>query len=106
MKVQKLPLRITVANNFVQRLRGLMFKKTIAENEGLLITPCNSIHMFFMKFAIDAVFLDKHHCIVELKEHVKPWSIIPPVKSAHATLELPAGTIKKMNLQIGDIVQF
>lgn len=99
---REIPIQTKKADSFFPRLRGLMFKKTLPENEGLLITPCNSIHMFFMRFPIDAVFLDKHLHIVQLRENVRPWTIIPPVPPAFSTLELKAGTIKKYDFQIGE----
>ena len=51
---------VEIADNFFRRFCGLMGKKNLPARHGLLISPCNSIHMCFMKFPIDAVFLDAH----------------------------------------------
>lgn len=99
-----LPTQIKKADTFAGRLLGLMFRKSLPEKEGLWIIPCNSIHMFFMRFSIDAVFLDQQCKIIKLAEHVPTWTIIPPVRNAYSTLELPAGAIKKYRLQVGDIL--
>ncbi len=93
-----------IADTFSKRFKGLMGKKTLEEGKGLYITKCNSIHMFFMKFPIDVIFLDKNKTIVHLLQNFKPWKIQFPIKRAADTLELPAGTIKKYNINLGDIL--
>ncbi len=102
-KAINLELRIVHANNFWQRFKGLLFYKSPLE-EGLLITRCNSIHMFFMKFPIDVVFLNQSNTVVKVVSNVKPWSFISPVNLANSTLELPSGTISKRNICVGDTI--
>ena len=51
--------KIRVADNFWTRFKGLMLAPDLAEGEGLIITPCNSIHMMFMRYPIDAIFIDE-----------------------------------------------
>lgn len=97
-----LPVQIKKADTFVGRFLGLMFRRSLPEREALWLIPCNSIHMFFMRFSIDVVFLDKQNNIVKLAEHVRPWSMIPPVRHAHSALEFPAGTIRRQDLRRGD----
>lgn len=96
------PFPIKKANTFGTRLKGLMFKKTPIKQEGLWIIPCNSIHMFFMNFPIDAVFINQNNEIVKLVHDLQPWKIVSPVKNAHSVVELPSGTIKEMNLKEGE----
>jgi len=103
-KTINLEFRINHAHTFWQRFKGLLFYKKPIIDEGLLITPCNSIHMFFMKFPIDAVFLDQTNTVVKVASNVKPWSVISPVRSAHSTLELPSGTIRKRSIGVGDTI--
>jgi uncharacterized protein len=103
-KALNLDLRIVHANSFSQRFKGLLFYKSPIVEEGLLITRCNSIHMFFMKFPIDAVFLNQSNTVVKIVSNVKPWSFISPVHLAHSTLELPSGTIIKRNICVGDTI--
>jgi uncharacterized protein len=95
-----------IANTFFKRLKGLLGKKDFPENGGLYIPKCNSIHMFFMKFPIDVLFLDQNKKIVFLLEEFSPWKIKATVKKAIATLELPSGTIKKHSLKVGDTLGF
>lgn len=93
---------LKIANTFLSRLKGLMFKKIFEKGSGLLITKCNSIHMFFMKFPLDIVFLDKNLIVVEMVENIKPWKISKIYRNVSSTLELPSGTIKDKHIKIGD----
>jgi uncharacterized membrane protein (UPF0127 family) len=95
-----------LADTFIKRLTGLMFKKNLSSNEGLYITKCNSIHMFFMRFSIDIIFIDKNSKIVYLLKDFKPWRISKIVNGAKDTLELPSGTIERLGIRIGDIIKF
>jgi len=103
-KTINLEFRINHADTFWQRFKGLLFYKKPIVDEGLLITRCNSIHMFFMKFPIDVVFLDQSNTVVKVVSHVKPWSVISPVLSAYSTLELPSGTISERSIGVGDTI--
>lgn len=97
-----LDLPITKADTYLKRLKGLMFETKPFANKGLLLTPCDSIHMFFMKFPLDIVFLDEENTIVDIRCNLQPWKIAIPKKKAYATLELPVGLIQKYNIQVGD----
>ncbi|MFD1039292.1 DUF192 domain-containing protein [Virgibacillus byunsanensis] len=99
---KSLRLKIKHADNYWARLRGLLFYKNPIKEEGLLITPCNSVHMLFMRFAIDVVFLDQSNTVVKVVPNLKPWRIVLPVITAHAALELPTGTIKNREICEGD----
>ena len=66
---------VEVANSFFSRLIGLMFKKSYDPDKALLITPCNSIHMFFMRFPITAVFVNSDGVITDFKKDLKEWRI-------------------------------
>lgn len=102
---RELPIKILEYNSFWKRFKGLMFRFQPIENEGILIEPCNSIHMFFMFFAIDVVFLNDRNEIVFIKEDLKPWSAVFPVKHASSALELPVGTVSRFGIRIGDKVE-
>ncbi|KKK36615.1 hypothetical protein WQ57_18370 [Mesobacillus campisalis] len=97
---------IKVADSFLMRLKGLMFRRDPLVEEGLWITPCNSIHMFFMKFAIDAVFINKDGRIIKKVENLQPWKVIKPVPEAYSVVELPAGAARKLKLEKGDFITF
>lgn len=66
---------VKVANSFFSRLLGLMGKKEMKDNQALLITKCNSIHTFFMRFNMDAVFLDKNMVVKKSVKSIKPCSV-------------------------------
>ena len=59
-------LEILIANNFFVRLAGLMFRKELPKGTGLLLTSCNSVHMCFMRFAIDVIYVDKEYKIIKI----------------------------------------
>lgn len=102
--VRTIPYSIQLADSFFTRLKGLMFRKDQLVEEGLWIFPCNSIHMCFMNFSIDAVFLNKEGRIVKKVENLKPWRFVKPIKDAYSVIELPAGAIRKLGLKQGDLI--
>ena len=101
----QLELRVQVADNFLQRLRGLMLRSpaSLPLGTGLLIAPCNSIHMMFMRFAIDVVYLAKDYTVVKIVKNVRPWLGISACfkKGTWAVLELPIGSIAHYGLAVG-----
>lgn len=99
-----IPYSVKVADSFGKRLRGLMFRRKPLVEEGLWITPCNSIHMCFMNFAIDAVFIDNEGRVVKIVEELKPWRFVKPVQNAHSVVELPAGAVKRLCLKQGELI--
>ena len=84
-------LRAEKADTFSRRLFGLIPRGYIGEEEGLWLCPCAMIHMCFMGFPIDAVFLDRDLKVLRLIENMRPWSFSPWVRGARGVLELPAG---------------
>lgn len=93
---------LSSADNFFKRFMGLMFKKDLPFGKGLHITPCNSIHMCFMNFPLDIIFLNKNLEIVAIIEGIKPWKLSNIVSNANSVLELSAGTIAKTSSTVGD----
>ena len=91
-----------IAGSFLSRFMGLMGKPALNTRCGLLIIPCNSIHMFFMRFPIDAVFLDRSNKIVFMAEGLKPWRVSKIIKEAQKVIELPSGTVKSNMTEVGD----
>ena len=81
---------VRLADSFWSRFIGLMGKKTIDSQEGLLLLRCASIHCFFMCIPIDAVYLSKDMTVLDV-ETLPPWSIGKHVKRAAHVLELSAG---------------
>ncbi|WP_066314432.1 DUF192 domain-containing protein [Bacillus sp. FJAT-29814] len=102
--IKTIPYNIKLADSFFKRFKGLMFRNTQLENEGLWIIPCNSIHMCFMNFEIDAVFLNNENRIVKMIEGMKPWQFVKPVKGAYSVIELPSGTVARFELKQGEVI--
>lgn len=91
------------ADTFMSRLRGLMFTSPLQPEEGLLIEPCTSIHMMFMWYPIDAIFLDKDNRIVACYDALPPWRGISGWhRDAAKVLELPAGVCGKLGVKAGE----
>ena len=82
--------------------KGLLGRDGLAAGEGLLLSdPTGSIHMFFMKFAIDAVFLTKDLEVVKVVGHLKPWRVAR-ARRAKRILELGAGEAARLGIAVGD----
>lgn len=94
-------LKVLFANTFLLRLRGLMGRKRLPEFTGLLLVPCDSVHMCFMRFSIDVVYLDKDLTILKIVKNLKPWIGLSMCHGAWATLELNAGEAGRFDLEIG-----
>lgn len=92
------------ACTFFARFKGLQLKKDLPVGCGLLLTPCNSIHMFFMRFPIDAVFIGTNNTILYIEESIKPWKISKVINKSRSVLELPAGTVSATGTRPGDLL--
>ena len=90
-----------VADSSASRRTGLLKHERLEPGEGLWITPCESVHTFFMKFAIDLVYLDKKKKVRKVRHAVPPWRLSACL-TAYSILELPAGTAKQTGTQAGD----
>ncbi|WP_353056488.1 DUF192 domain-containing protein [Sporosarcina luteola] len=104
-KTVLLPFQIIRADTVWKRSLGLLSHKGPLIDKGLLLTPCNSIHMFFVRHPIDVVFLNKSNRVIKTISYLRPWRVVPPVKNAHSTLELPLGTVKAEKIRVGDTIQ-
>ncbi len=98
-----LATELNTAENFVTRTKGLLGRDSLPTGEGLWIKQCNSIHTFFMRFPIDAVFVDKQLKVVAMHEGLKPWRVTRLYFKAASVFELPAGTLSTIvDFKIGD----
>lgn len=84
------------------RMKGLLGTKDLPAGHGLWIRPCNQVHMYFMRYPIDLVFIDADHRVVRLIENQPISSISPKVREAHSVLELPVGAIRASGVREGD----
>ena len=102
---------VELATSFWARFMGLMGRGSLGDGAGLWLAHGNGIHMFFMRFAIDAVFLarqaaDGSRRVVGLRRGRRPWTgLVPLVRGADGVLELPSGAIDRSGTQPGDIVR-
>jgi len=94
-----------IADSFSSRIKGLLGREALEKSEALVLSNCRQIHMFFMRFAIDVVFLDKDHKVVGLVKNILPFHCSPIFWHAHLAVELPAGAIQSTNTQINDIIK-
>ncbi len=88
------------ARSQAELTRGLLGRSEYPEGNALLLERCSSIHMFFMKFAIDVLFVDPELRVLKVVEVLKPWRMAACLK-AHSTIELPAGTVRRCGIQVG-----
>jgi len=99
---QNLIPNLEVADSVWPRMKGLLGRKGLNEDQALWIHQCNSIHTFFMKFSIDCVFVDKNLCVKAIRADVKPGRMVMPVWGASSVIEMKSGTAAKFNIQVGD----
>ena len=90
------------AHSFWKRSVGLLGRKSMAEGSGLWINPCRGIHTCFMKFPIDAIFVDDELRVRSVRRNLRPWRMVPYVWRAASVIELPAGTVLPGSVQKGD----
>lgn len=90
-----------MADTSAKRRIGLLRHERLEPGEGLWITPCESVHTFFMKFAIDLVYLNQKKRVRKVRHAVPPWRVSACLM-AHSILELPAGTAKQTGTEPGD----
>lgn len=86
--------RLRFATTFWTRFRGLQLRKSLPAEEGLLITPCRSIHTHWMRFAIDVAMLNHSGVVVEFHSAVRPWRMLTGDRSVACVLETTAGELK------------
>ena len=82
-------------------MRGLIGRQGLPAGEGLLVSPAPAIHTAFMRFPIDAVFLDRNMRVVDIVERLRPWRMASK-RRARAVLELSAGECARRGVEIGD----
>ena len=102
---------LETAGSFWGKFMGLMGRASLYAGEGLWLPGGNGIHMMFMRFPIDAVFVTKADAegvrrVRSVHRHVKAWTgLIPLITGAHGVLELPVGTIDATATEVGDRVE-
>jgi uncharacterized membrane protein (UPF0127 family) len=95
-------VRVQRADRAWSRMVGLLGRRSLAEDEGLLLTPCTSIHTFFMRFPIDVLYLDREHVVLKAVRALRPFRFSACLRGCHSVLELPAGAIETSGTRVGD----
>ncbi len=99
-----LATRAQVAETFWTRLRGLIGRASLEPGEGLIIRPCKGVHMWFMRFPIDVIYVGEEDVVIDIDEALPPWRIGRPRPQARYVIELPAGTVRATGTRIGDVL--
>lgn len=100
--------RCQIADSLLPRMRGLSRRKSLGEDEGLLIIPCPSIHMFGMKFSLDVVFITRENIVTDIRLNIAPRQMYVAKDNAgkpHSALEMPIGSVARCGVQIGDMLE-
>ncbi len=89
------------ADSSAARKKGLLSRTGLEPGTGLWIVPCEGVHTFFMKFAIDVVYIDRNRKVRKAVRNLVPWrmSLCLP---AHSVIELPVGVIDASGTEPGD----
>ena len=96
--------RVARADGLIDRMVGLLGRKSLGHEEGLWLDPCSQVHTFFMKFSIDVVFLDSECKVVRILPDLVPWRVSPWVWGARSVLELAAGEVAD-KIKEGDVLE-
>jgi uncharacterized protein len=91
---------VIFAESTAERMKGLLGRTGLDLDTAMLIRPCRSIHMWFMRFPIDAAFLDADHRILKVSRHLKPWQLAFAPRKTASVLEMTAGALDRV--QPGD----
>jgi uncharacterized membrane protein (UPF0127 family) len=94
---------VELAVNSAERRKGLLGRDSMAAGSALVITRCNAVHTFWMRFAIDIAFVDKSGVVKKIVRDLRPWRIAGALFASTA-VEFPAGTLTENVLQVGDRV--
>jgi uncharacterized protein len=93
--------RCLLAETLLARMRGLLGRADLERDEGLYLRPASSIHMWFMRFPIDAVFLGTDGEVLRIAAGLRPWRVAA-CRGAKAVVELPAGACRRVGLRVGE----
>jgi uncharacterized membrane protein (UPF0127 family) len=95
--------RCEIPESAFGRARGLLGRNGLEPGSGMLIDRAGSVHMFFMRFPIDVVFVDRNRKVVRIVRGLRPWRVAG-ARKAVAALELPVGAVGEAGLEEGDVL--
>ncbi|MDD5119827.1 MAG: DUF192 domain-containing protein [Candidatus Omnitrophica bacterium] len=96
---------VFLANKSLSRIKGLLGKKVFLPDQAIILDPCNSVHTFFMHFAIDVIFVDRNYKVVKILPKLSPNRITSVYWHSSKVIELPAGSLSLTNTQDQDQLQ-
>lgn len=101
--------RLEAAGGLAGKSRGLLGRGCLDDDAGMLfeagrLEPFMWMHMFFMHFPIDIVFLDRENRVIRISHSLRPWRISALVWGARRALELAAGAARRSGTQVGDLI--
>ncbi|MEM3421975.1 MAG: DUF192 domain-containing protein [Candidatus Hadarchaeum sp.] len=101
--------RVGLADGFFSRFKGLMLRRNFLPGEALFFTfrrtGRNSVHMFFVRFPIDLIYLGPDFRVVEIRTSLKPWRFHRSKAISSHLIELPAGTVDRLKVKLGDTIR-
>jgi uncharacterized membrane protein (UPF0127 family) len=92
---------VDVADGPWARMVGLLGRRQLDADSGMLFEPCSSIHTCFMRFAIDVLFLDREGEVVMVVDEVQPFRFASATRRARITIELRAGARRRFKVEVG-----
>jgi uncharacterized membrane protein (UPF0127 family) len=92
---------VEVAVTRRSRRRGLLGRDHLDASAALVLEPCAAVHTAFMRFSIDVVFVNRGGYAVKIVEDVPPWRIALSTR-AYAVIEMPAGSLRRLDVSLGD----
>lgn len=104
-KNERVVAKVSKTSHFFERMVGLLGTAKLNDNEGLLISPCSSVHTFGMRYAIDVIFIDKHWTVVKTVKSLKPWRLSASNK-ANMVLEIAANNLEQNKLSVGQKLEW
>ena len=94
---------LELADTPLTRMVGLLGRSALHEGQGMRFEPGGAIHTMFMRFSIDVIFLDRDDRVLKLVHSLRPWRFAR-AGGTRALVELPAGTLEKLDIHPGDVV--
>lgn len=95
---------VELADNLISRMVGLLGRPALGEQRAMYISPCNSIHTFFMRFPIDLIFLNSEMVVTRFVRAVKPWRMVLGGAGAANVIEIESGWFSPDAIAVGDKV--
>ncbi len=96
--------RVELARTPWTRLVGLLGRAALDAGGGMWLEPCDSVHMLFMRFPLDVVFVDADGAVVDVVAGLRPWRATWPRARARVSIELPVGTVARTGTRAGDLI--